>query len=353
MLTALSVLAISLLTPGESLPATPVTPDQVRAAVAKSLPLLEKSSKEYMVQRECFSCHHQALPAMALSKAQQQGFSVGAEALQKKLRFTADSLAKNQDNYRQGRGQGGQTTTAGYALLALELGAWKADATTGAVVEYLLLRDKGLDYWQVTSRRPPSEASSFTTTYLALRGLRAFGSPEQQERGSARIDRARRWLLGTPVKDTEERVFRLGALKLAGAEDKEIRAAAQGLVKTQGKDGGWGQTSEAESDAYATGSALVMLHQAGGVPVSDPVYQRGLAFLVGAQQADGSWWVRSRSTPFQTYFESGFPHSKDQFISIAASSWGTTALALACSPAPQESASIPPRAPLLHGQCPE
>ena len=29
--------------------------------------------------------------------------------------------------------------------------------------------------------------------------MQAFGSPEQQERGSARIDRARRWLLGTPV----------------------------------------------------------------------------------------------------------------------------------------------------------
>src|SRR5262249_13807004 len=42
-----------------------------------------------------------------------------------------------------------------------------------------------------------------------------------------------------------------------------------------------------------------------------------------------TWYVRSRSKPFQTYFESGFPHGKDQFISLAASSWATTALALA------------------------
>ena len=44
-----------------------------------------------------------------------------------------------------------------------------------------------------------------------------------------------------------------------------------------------------------------------------------------------SW---SRSKPFQPYFESGFPHGKDQFVSMAASGWATVALALAC-PGPQ------------------
>ena len=101
----------------------------------------------------------------------------------------------------------------------------------------------------------------------------------------------------------------------------------------QRQDGGWGQTHERDSDAYATGSALVMLHQAGGLPSDSPVYQRALGFLVGTQQADGSWRVRSRSKPFQSYFESGFPYGKDQFISTAASSWATAALTLACPPA--------------------
>ena len=60
-----------------------------------------------------------------------------------------------------------------------------------------------------------------------------------------------------------------------------------------------------------------------------PVAQsRGVAFLLKSQKVDGSWLVRSRSRPFQTYFESGFPHGKDQFISLAASGWATTALAL-------------------------
>lgn len=341
MLTMLSAVAVSLVAIDSPAPAarSGPLPDHIRAAVAKSLPLLEKSSVQYTAHRECFSCHHQALPILALTVARAHGFPVSAEALQKQVRFTADSLAKNRDHYREGRGQGGQADTAGYALLALELGGWKADATTMAVAEYFLLRNKDSDNWKVSSQRPPSEASSFTTTYLALRGLKAFGSPEQQERVTARTERARRWLEATPARDTEDRVFRLGALALAGAADADIRAAIANLVRTQRQDGGWSQHAELDSDAYATGSALVILHQAGGMPVHDPVYQRGLRFLIGAQLADGSWRVRSRSTPFQTYFESGFPHGKDQFISIAASSWATAALALVCPVVPPTHAS--------------
>jgi hypothetical protein len=38
--------------------------------------------------------------------------------------------------------------------------------------------------------------------------------------------------------------------------------------------------------------------------------------------------VKSRSEAFQPYFESGFPHGKDQWISAAGTSWAITALAL-------------------------
>jgi hypothetical protein len=82
------------------------------------------------------------------------------------------------------------------------------------------------------------------------------------------------------------------------------------------------------SDAYATATALVALHQAGGVSTDDPVYQRGLQWLLQAQLPDGSWHVRTRSQPIQIYFGSGYPHKKDQFISITAACWATTALLL-------------------------
>ena len=46
---------------------------------------------------------------------------------------------------------------------------------------------------------------------------------------------------------------------------------------------------------------------------------------VRAQAADGSWYVRSRAPKFQPYFQSGFPHDHDQWISAAATSWATAA----------------------------
>src|SRR5439155_20271202 len=129
---------------------------------------------------------------------------------------------------------------------------------------------------------------------------------------------ATKWLKATQAKDTEERVFRLRALKLVGAK---IDDAAKDLAKTQGDDGGWSQTDKLDSDAYATGSALAALHQAGGLATTGDAYQRGVKFLLKTQLADGSWHIKSRSKPFQTYFETGFPHGKDQFISSAATPW--------------------------------
>src|SRR5258708_34673049 len=74
----------------------------IKAAIAKSLPLLQKSAAEYTKHRDCFSCHHQALPLLALTTAQGRGFDVSAEELQKQVQFTADFLAKNRDNYLKG-----------------------------------------------------------------------------------------------------------------------------------------------------------------------------------------------------------------------------------------------------------
>jgi hypothetical protein len=267
-----------------------------------------------------------------LTLAESRGFKVDAEGMQKQYQLTEKHLARGKDNYKKGTGQGGQVDTAGSALWVLELGGWKPDETTAAVAEYLLLRDKDKDYWRTSSNRPPTEASNFTATYLAIRALNHFATQAQKERAKGRIDRARRSLLDTPAKDTEDRVFRLFGLHAAGADAEDVKEAARDLLDTQRKDGGWAQAAKMESDAYATGTALVALHQVGGLAVTDAAYQRGLKFLLDEQLDDGSWYVKSRSRPFQTYFESGFPHGADQFVAAAASSWATAALILSCPP---------------------
>ncbi len=307
---------------GEAEPAS----EAVRAAVSKALALLDKSSREYRKERDCFSCHHQALPTLALVEARRRGFSIDEENLQAAVALTVKHLENGRERYLDGRGQGGKADTAGYALWALSAAGWKGDETTTAVAQYLVSFSQDDGYWKCSSHRPPSEASHFTTTFLALQGLKAFGTDEQQEHIAPRRDKARAWLKETPGKDTEDRVFRLRALRLLEADEATIRQAASELLATQREDGGWSQTETLDSDAYATGSALVALVEAGGVTPGETAYRRGVQYLLQTQLDDGSWRVVSRSKPFQTYFESGFPHGKDQFISIAASSWATLAL---------------------------
>jgi hypothetical protein len=313
-----------------------ITDDTLRAAVEKSLPLLMKGAVGHRQNRACFSCHNQGVPILATAAAKGRGFKVDEQELGRQLTFVAEFLGRNRDDYKRGKGTGGQADTAGYALWALSEAGWRPDETTGAVTEYLLLRHNDRDHWDGSANRPPTEASALTTTYVALFGLDAYGTARQQDRIAARRRQVSAWLLDTVPKDNEERVFRLFALKAVRAPQSEIDAAAKELGARQRDDGGWAQLdggepeSATKSDAYATGTALVALYDAGGVATTTAAYQRGLAWLLNAQRPDGSWHVVSRSKPFQAYFETGFPHGKDQFISSAASAWATWALVAAC-----------------------
>jgi hypothetical protein len=62
---------------------------------------------------------------------------------------------------------------------------------------------------------------------------------------------------------------------------------------------------------------------------ADPLYRRGVEFLMKTQLTDGSWFVPSRAIAIQPPLDAGFPHGKHQFISAAATNWATQALVLA------------------------
>lgn len=303
----------------------------ILTAVAKALPLIEAGANGHLDNRSCFTCHHQAMPVVAMQAARERKLEVNGESFQKQLDRTLKIItgwAKRTPD-RKSFG-GGQADTAVYALLALDVGKHAPDDATEAVVEYLLMRDAQRGYWRTTHYdRRPTEGSDFATTALALRGLQAFGTERQQERVAKRTEDALAWLRKTEPKDTEDRVFRLWAFHYAGGSDEEIKEAADALQATQRNDGGWAQTAELESDAYATGTALAALKLAGRFKTSEASYQRGVRYLLKQQQEDGSWRVESRSeNRFQSYFETGFPHKKDQWISMAATCWAATALLL-------------------------
>src|SRR5262245_50549706 len=172
-----------------------VSQSNLRSSIEKSLPLLTKGAVGHRENRTCFACHNQGVPVLALTAARARGFRIDEDELKQQTAFIAKFLDGNRDNYLQGKGQGGQADTAGYALWALAGAGYPSDDTTAAVAEYLLLRHKDRDHWPNTSNRPPSEANPLTTTYVALYGLQSFGTDAQRERIAARTQQVRDWLL--------------------------------------------------------------------------------------------------------------------------------------------------------------
>ena len=307
-------------------PSVEVDHQRIRTAVEKSLLLLQRASAGSAEKRPCFTCHSQALPVLAITAARNQGFKIDKANLRRQLDHTAAFLMRGKENYAAGKGQGGRIDTAGYALWTLQAGKHRPDDVTAAVVDYILQTNADSDHWTHNSNRPPTEASDFTTTYVALRGLLAFGTAEQRMRIAQRQNTVAQWLLKTATSDTEDRVFQLRALSLAQAENKTQQAFADALITAQRPDGGWAQKDDMMSDAYATGTVLACLVQTGHLAPASACLQRGLQFLLKSQNPDGSWLVESRSKPFQEYFETGFPHGVNQFVSTSATAWATIAL---------------------------
>ncbi|MAV38156.1 MAG: hypothetical protein CMJ59_22180 [Planctomycetaceae bacterium] len=309
----------------------PLSADDLTAEISGSLDLLATSAGAYTEQKTCFSCHHQTLPVLALNQAQRQGMKIDTAEIGRQVRFTHRYFAGRREQLLKGKGVPGGPFTAGYALLLLGENKWRPDATTAALVNYLKQHQAEDGSWWIVPHRHPMEQSQFTSTALSLRGLQLFVATANPRGDSAaslesRIGRARKWLDSTPVETHEDKVFRLLGLKWSAAPSQRLRALGCELLNEQRNDGGWGQLPAMDSDAYATGQALVALHQAAGVTVDRPAFKRGVEYLVKDRKSDGSWFVEKRCEPAQEYFESGFPHDESQFISIAATSWATRAL---------------------------
>jgi squalene cyclase len=146
------------------------------------------------------------------------------------------------------------------------------------------------------------------------------------------IQKAAAWILKAKPKGNDDRAWRLAGLAWGGQNKEATQQALRELLATQKPDGGWSDIDSMESGAYATGRALYALHAA-GLSASHPAYEHGVEFLLKTQQEDGSWFVQSRAMTFQPYFDSGFPHGYNQWISAAGTSWATLALTQAATAA--------------------
>jgi ankyrin repeat protein len=307
-----------------------VTPNP-RAAVERALPALERSARAFVANRSCVSCHHNILPILTFRLAAGRGFTIDDATLASVERKTLRELtnARAFDDAVQGANVSDPTPNDSWLLIAAHE-AGLAPNLTNAVYARRIASWQHEGHWTTSDFRPPHSSSLFTATATAVRAIRAYFPDEMRDARDATLARARRWLAASAPASTEDAAFRLLGLVWAEAARDDVAAAARDLLTLQTPGGGWPQLSEGYSaDAYSTGEALYALHEA-GTPPDSAAWRKGIAFLLSAQAADGTWHVRTRMiSPADVsppYFTTGFPYKKDEYLSYAASCWATMAL---------------------------
>ncbi len=317
-----------------------------RQAAAKGIALLQRASDGFLNsplvrQQRCVSCHHQTLPAIAFGWALDRQVPLDrasvARQIQDQIRYWSrnDKIAKS---YEMIRPQPDWPVLLGYGLLGLDALHQTPDTLTHAMTWFLLESQQANGSWPAADYRPPLEDGPIQGAALALRALQAYPPPGLSRAVQTAIDRAGDFLDRTPPTSFNQQVFQLLGLHWAGRTPQALRSKGEAIRAKQRNDGGWAPSDGLESDAWATGQALVALHLAGQLEMASPPFEQGLRFLLRTQFEDGSWFARSRSWPFQPHFETGFPHGKDQWSSAGATAWAVMALLLTQDAAPTSAA---------------
>jgi len=324
----------------------------IHSAVEKAIATLQKSSTRFLengfVRKEgCVSCHQQTLPAIAIGMALQHGLAVDEVALGYQLHTQIRSWRPGiSHSYEMREPQPDPSYNLSYGLLGLKHLGYEPDELTEALVWFLARTQKANGSFPGFDRRPPLEDGPFVATATTIAALRAYPQPVPRPELESQITRAAAWLESAHPETTNDRLFRLLGLIWAGAKNPTLDPLIRDLLHSQRDDGGWAQLPGLASDAWATGIAIFAL---GSVPSTTAIAgsrERGVEFLLRTQYADGSWWVRSRTWPFQPQFDGGFPHGKDQWISAAATGWAAIGL-LQSLPSPSEPAKVPTAEALL------
>jgi ankyrin repeat protein len=300
----------------------------VHEAVSKSVALLEAASPKFFPKGGCISCHNVSIPLMALTEARRRGYPVSPVSTQQLVKQTIASYSPVRDNLMSGAcGVQGSPGMGSYSLIPLKDEGYAANSLTDAVVRCLSLAQypDGHSHFYADTRPPLSAEGDIPETALSARAMKLYFVPAMADLGT-KIARARAFLQSAKPSFGSDYPFRLFGLFWTEAPADRIQAAARDLLAQQRSDGGWAQNPDMSSDAYETGLSLSALAAADPKSVISASYRRGVDYLMRTQETDGSWHVRSRAFEFQPYFESGFPHGHDQWISMAATAWSAMAL---------------------------
>lgn len=269
-----------------------------RSALEKSVALLLSTAPAVFKARACITCHNQTLPMQAAAVARQKGLPIDEQLLELTLKQVIAVFKPLAEQSMQGdQLSDSPGLQVGYIMAALAAQGYRADDTTALLTHLVVSMQRANGSWLTGGvSRPPLEDSDVSTTAMAVRALTLYPMPGRTELMRKSLHKARDWLVSVTPNSGEERDMRLMGLVWTKAPSHTIRSAIDDVVRRQRPDGGWSQLDSLPTDAYATGMSLYALHEA-GLSVRDPVYSRGIEFLLNNQYANGAWLIKSRAYP--------------------------------------------------------
>src|ERR1700678_1055406 len=299
-----------------------------KAAVQKTLGLIEKSSWEFFAKSGCVSCHAQSMTDLVVGEARVKGLEIDEKAAAERVKmlevvYPAEPLLERMD-------AAGAMEQLAYPLMGLAANHHPGDRLTDAMVANIAAQQRSDGSWHVgAAARPPAEEGDIFRTAVCLRALEFYGPPGRGPEMAERVARARHWLQAAKAVTTEDRNMQLMGLYWAGSSASVLKRLAKAILAGQQPDGGWMQHPGLPTDSYATGESLYALAMTEQTRTSSAAWKRGERFLLNTQRADGSWFVASHSARIQAYFDGGFPYGHDQWISNWGTSWAALALTAA------------------------
>ncbi len=315
----------------------PATPQQVRQTVERSIGYLQAESAAWLNQSKCAACHHVPMQLWALNEADKQGYAIDKKFVAdttKSLLGSRDKLMASKifpnpadppDPRPQGRGLNMGLpflAVAAQSLPSLEEGQKQS---LKLVANEIVKKQQPDGSWEffATLRRPPINESQTTDAAWIIMALEGEMGPDAPESQRLALKKAIAWLAAAKLPIShQDKVLKVLLASRAGKPRDEMQTTIDELFALQRNDGGWSQTAEMASDAFATGQTLYVLSLAGHT-AERPDIKRAINFLVATQKPDGSWPMTSRSTP------DGRPGSAKVLapITCTASAWATLGLA--------------------------
>jgi hypothetical protein len=281
-------------------------------AITRGVAFLQDDAVRWKASKQCATCHHGTMTLWALNEAKRQGYAVDPAALADVEKWTKERFLAGLDQPRDPRPGWAMINTSALFLSAMAHNQPEMRTVPPETLKQIAehagrhLEEDGSVLTPATmspprpqNGPPPVFESREVLTLLAVLAMLPEEPSQPTDESPVRAARkkASAWLADiTPGSDTQAKDLRLLLAVQEGKPKTDIRAAIAGILARQNEDGGWGQTPELKSDAFATGQTLYALSLA-GVDRRRPEIQRAAAFLASRQRPDGSWPMSSRAHP--------------------------------------------------------